>query len=95
MCSAIVVVECAGAKIGWFDSLSDDVRFSDPRSLGVGQDDGDGVASGLEVLHEGVDVRGGLVGGRSVVVHYLYLISLQWVVLGISGALLTRICIFV
>ena len=48
MCGAIVVVECARAKISRFDSLSDDVRFSDPRSLGVGEDDGDGVASVLE-----------------------------------------------
>lgn len=72
------------------------MRFSDPRPLGVGEDDGDGVASGLEVLYEGVDIRGGLAGGRSVVVHYLYhLISLQQVVLGGLGVLLTRICIFV
>jgi hypothetical protein len=47
------------------------VGFADPGALGVGEDDGDGVAAGLERRDEGVDVGGGLVGGGSVVVCYL------------------------
>src|SRR6266536_4767038 len=74
MSCAIVVVERARAEIGRFDSLSDDVRFSDPGSLRVRQHDGDGVAGGLESLHQGVDVGRGVVGGRSVVVYHLLMV---------------------
>jgi hypothetical protein len=39
--------------------------------LGVGKDYGDDMACCLEVLNEGMNVRGGLVGGRTVVIYYL------------------------
>jgi len=72
VCGAVVVVEGAGAEVGGLDSLPDDVRFADPGALCMGKDDGYGVSSGLEVLYEGVYVGRGLVGGRPVVVYYLF-----------------------
>lgn len=39
------------------------------------EDNGYGVACGLEVLYEGMDIGRGLVGGRAIVVHDLLGIS--------------------
>jgi hypothetical protein len=41
--------------------VADEMRFADPGALCVREDDGDGVASGLEGGDEGVDVGGRLV----------------------------------
>lgn len=71
MCSAVILVEGSRAEICWLDGLPDDVCFADPGALRVREDDGDDVPGFLEGFHEGVDVGGGLVGGRSVVVYYL------------------------
>lgn len=76
MCSAVVLVEGAGAEISWFDGLADNVGFADPGALGVWEDDGDDVAVALERLHEGVDIGGGLLGGGTVVVYYLWEVSI-------------------
>lgn len=59
------------AEVGWFHSLADDVGFADPGALRVREADGDGVACRLEAGDERVDVRGGLVRGRPIVVCYL------------------------
>ena len=59
-------------KIGRDHGLRDEMSFADPRSLLVGEDDGDGVVgSGLEGLHKGVDVGRGLVRGWAIVVYNL------------------------
>ena len=52
MCSAVVVVECAGAEIGGLDGLAYYVRFANPGALGVWEDDGDGMPGCLEGLYE-------------------------------------------
>lgn len=61
MGGAIVVVQRAGTEIGWLDGLTDDVRLTDPRTLHMGENDGDNVTRFLEGLYERVDVGGGLV----------------------------------
>ena len=59
-------------KVGGDDCLRNEVSFTDPRPLLVWEDNGDGVIGrGLEGLNERVDVRGGLVRGRTIVVHDL------------------------
>jgi hypothetical protein len=68
---AVVLVHGAGAEVRGFDGLSDHVRFAYPAALGVGEDDGDGVAGGLEGGNEGVDVWGGFVGWGTIVIDYL------------------------
>ena len=55
--------EGGGTEVGGLYGFSDEVCFADPGALGVREDDGDGVARGLEGGDEGVDVGGGLVGG--------------------------------
>jgi hypothetical protein len=47
------------------------MRFSYPRALGVRENDGDGVAGGLEGRDEGVDIWRALVGRRTIVICYL------------------------
>jgi hypothetical protein len=60
----------------------------------MGEDYGDNVARCLEVLDEGVDVWGGLVGGRTVVIYYLYIGLASNGFLGSRGLIgLTRMCI--
>lgn len=49
----------AGAIIYGSDELADKVGFSDPGTLLVREDDGDGVACAAEGEDEGVDVGGG------------------------------------
>jgi hypothetical protein len=56
------------AVVGGLDSLADDVGFGDPGALGVWEDDGDGVASRFEDMHEVVDVGTGLGRWWAVVV---------------------------
>jgi hypothetical protein len=46
--SAIDGFEWRGPKVGWLYRFADEVCFADPGALGVGEDDGDGVAVGLE-----------------------------------------------
>lgn len=58
---AIVVVQRAGTEIGWMNCLPDYVRFSDPGTLRVREDDGHDVAGFLEGLYQRVDIRRGLV----------------------------------
>jgi hypothetical protein len=55
-----------------------EMGFADPGPLGVREDDGDGVAGGLERGDEGVDVGGGLVAGWAVVVCYLCVCVSMW-----------------
>jgi hypothetical protein len=40
--------ERCGSVIGWFYGVPYEMRFADPGALGVWEDDGDGVAIGLE-----------------------------------------------
>jgi hypothetical protein len=61
-------MQCPWPEVGRGQGLADDVGFADPGALDVRKDDGDGVAGGLEVSDEGVNVGGGLVGGGPVVV---------------------------
>lgn len=68
MCGAVVLMECARTEIGGLDGLADYVRFADPRSLRVRKDDGDDVPCFLEGFYEGVDVGGGLIRGRAIIV---------------------------
>lgn len=56
----VVLVQGAGAEVRRFDDLRGEVGFGDPGTLLMGQDDGDGVAGGLQRLYERVDVRRGL-----------------------------------
>jgi hypothetical protein len=62
----------------------------------MGEDYGDNMAGCLEVLDEGVNVWGGLVGGRTVVIYYLCIelapngLLVSKIVIG-----LTRMCILV
>lgn len=56
----VIPVQGAGAEVGRFDDLRGEVGFGDPGTLLMGQDDGDGVAGGLQRLYERVDVRRGL-----------------------------------
>jgi hypothetical protein len=49
-----------GPVEGGADVLADDVGFADPGTLGVRDDDGDGVAGCGEGLDEGEDVGGRL-----------------------------------
>jgi hypothetical protein len=81
MRSAVVLVECSGAKIGGLDGLSDYMRFTNPGSLGMREYDGYDVPRSLEGPYKGVHVRRGLVRGRAVIVHDLCTGSvsfLQW-----------------
>lgn len=81
MCSAVVLVECSGAKIGGLDGLPDYMRFTDPGSLGMREYDGYDVPRSLEGTYKGMHVRRGLVRRRAVVVHDLGTVSvgfLQW-----------------
>jgi len=71
VCGAVIFVDGAGAEIRRLDGLADYVGFADPRSLGVREDNGDSMAGCLEVLDEGVDVWGRLVGGRTVIIYNL------------------------
>lgn len=64
MRSSVVFVEGSRAEIGWFGHLADEMGFSDPGTLLVGEDHGDGVPGRLEGLHKGVDIGGGLLFER-------------------------------
>lgn len=68
---AVVGVQGAGAEVGGGEAVASEVCFADPGALDVREDDGDGVAVGLERVDEGVDVGGGLLRGGAVVVDYL------------------------
>ena len=57
------------AVVEGFYGLPDDMGLTDPGALGVRETDGDGVAAGLELADEGVDVRGGMGVGGAVVVY--------------------------
>jgi hypothetical protein len=60
------------------------------------EDDGDDVPGGLESLDEGVDVGGGLVRGRAIVVHYLGRLSaFNRFILQALSIKPTRICIVI
>lgn len=59
----------------------------------MGENDGDSVTSSLESLDKGVDVRGGFVRRRSIVIYYLNELLIQMLVIHIHNLLLTRICI--
>lgn len=71
MCCAVVLVDGAGPEIGWSESLPHHVRFAYPAALGVREDDGDGMASGLEGTNERVDIGRGFAGWGTIVVDYL------------------------
>jgi hypothetical protein len=101
-----VVVERCGCRavVRGLDGLADYVGFGDPGALGVREDDGDGVAGGLQHADKVVDVRTGLGGGRPVVVDHLGDVSdvgaregelfIWWKNARYEGAGLTKICIF-
>lgn len=67
----VVFVKGARAEVCWLHGLPNDVRFADPATLFTGKNDRDNMAGFLKVVDEGVDVRGALVAGGSVVVDYL------------------------
>jgi hypothetical protein len=93
VCRAVISVG-SGAIIGRFDCLADYVRFSNPRSLGIGEDYGDDMAGCLEILDEGVDIRGGLRGRRSVVIYYLCIgLTSSGTLMNNRLIQLTRMCI--
>ena len=48
MDGAVVPVEGAGAEVGGFCDLGDEMRFTDPRALLMGEDDGDSVGGFLK-----------------------------------------------
>lgn len=44
MCGPVICVQGAGAEVCWLDDLRGEMRFSDPRTLLMGKDDGYGMA---------------------------------------------------
>lgn len=53
---AVGSCEGCGAEVGWLYRVAYQVGFADPGALGVWEYDRDGVAGGLEVRDEGVDI---------------------------------------
>ena len=68
MGGAVVVVEGAGAEVAGFDGFADEVGFANPGALSVGENYRDGMASGLELSDEGVDVGRGFLRGWAIVI---------------------------
>jgi hypothetical protein len=46
--AAVDGLEGPGSEIGRFYRFTDEVGFADPRALGMGEDDGDGMAVSLQ-----------------------------------------------
>jgi hypothetical protein len=81
----------SGTVVSGLDSFADKMGFADPRALRVREDDADCVAVALQCRYQRVDVRGGLVRGRAVVVGYLWASDLHAIRNACSK--LTRMCI--
>ena len=69
--------------------------FTNPGALGVREDHRDGYAGFLELVNEGVDIGGGLLGRRPVVVYYLKMLERICGSEGFREGRLTRTCMFV
>lgn len=71
MGGAVIGVKRARTKICGGDPAAGDVSFPDPGALGMRKNDRYGYAGEGELVNKGVDVRGGELGGGSVVVYHL------------------------
>lgn len=74
----VILVKCSGAEVRRFHGGPDQMGFANPRPLYMWENDRNDMAGRLERMDEGVDVRGGLVRRRTVVVCDLGLLQMDW-----------------
>ena len=75
---SVILVECSGAKVRRFHGGTDQMGFANPRPLYMWENNRNNMAGRLERVDEGMDVGGGLVRRRTVVVCDLGLLQIDW-----------------
>lgn len=65
---SVVLVKCSGAEVRRFHGGTDQMGFANPRPLYMWKNNRNNMAGRLERVDEGMDVGGGLVRRRTVVV---------------------------
>lgn len=71
MYSPVIDVQSSRAKIGRCHCSANKVRLSNPRALGMWENDADGMASLLELVDEGMYVGRRNLRGRAIIIYYL------------------------
>ena len=75
---SVVLVKCSGAEVRRFHGGTDQMGFANPRPLYMWKNNRNNMAGRLERVDEGMDVGGGMVRRRTVVVCDLGLLQIDW-----------------